>query len=78
MEKIIIECECGSHLLQVSSDSEDNTFYFAMYSYGGSHIYGLARRLKAAWKMITTGKMFSDQIILNHGEAMRLRSFLES
>jgi len=33
VERLIIECECGAHLLHVAVDKEDNTFYLAMYSY---------------------------------------------
>lgn len=88
-KKIIIECGCGSHLLQVQSEVEyfndtinnmtrfNQEFYLAMYSYGaGSDKDKFWRRIKIGLKYLRTGKMFSDQIVLSQDEANKMSSFI--
>lgn len=80
MEKIIIECECGSHLLQVVHDTEMaccQSFYLAMFYHGISgHRREWYYRIPIALKYLWTGKMFKDQLSLNQEEAKRLSTFI--
>jgi hypothetical protein len=88
-DKIYIECECGTHLLQVTNNVEyfDDThskttrvrqeFWLAMFSYNGSDENpSFWRKLKIAWIYIKTGKMHDDQLILHPDEAQKLADFL--
>ena len=85
--KIFIECECGTHLLEVTNDAEyfnDNKqvrqeFWLAMFSYGNSsNTYGFFERFKIAWKFLRTGRMYGDQITLNPDEAKKLADFINN
>lgn len=82
----IIECDCGTHMIKVQSNvdiyylSDGNQrvrqdIYFAMYGYGNQR-HGFWERLKIAWKIIRTGKVFADQVILNPEEAKKLSTFI--
>lgn len=83
-EKLVIECECGTHLLQVINDVEvidDNhyshNFLFAMFSYGKYNKKPtLWYRIKGAVYYLITGNMHEDEIILSKEEAIQLRDFI--
>ena len=89
--KIFIECECGTHLLQISNDveifdsSNSNTtrprvrqeFWLAMFSYGTYNKKpSFYERLKIIWNYLKTGEMHADQLILNSDEAQKLANFI--
>jgi hypothetical protein len=87
-KKTVIECECGTHMLQVQSDVdyfEDTSdkirfrqeYYLAMFYYGiESGKLKWWKRLPIAFKYIWTGKMFSDQLCLSPNEASKLSTFI--
>lgn len=91
IKKVFIECECGAHLLQVTSEVEifDSSnsetdkprvrqeFDFAMFSYGKyNKKLNLWERIKVAWNFLRTCKMHEDQIILSPNEAQKLVNFI--
>jgi hypothetical protein len=86
-KKTVIECDCGTHLLQVQSevdyyeDSDKTRFrqeyYLAMFYYGiESSKTNWWNRVVIACKYLWTGKMFSDQLCLSPEEALKLSSFI--
>ena len=84
-KKIFIECECGTHLLQVTNDVEyfnDNKqvrqeFWLAMFTYGTYHKKPkFWERIRIIWNYLKTGKMHEDQIILHPDEAEKLVKFI--
>jgi hypothetical protein len=78
MNKTIIECECGTHLLQVEAEAEFEgslTFYLAMFNYGNQK-QTFFRRLKNAWRCLK-GVPFADQLVLNDLEAAKLQDFIQ-
>lgn len=86
-KQIIIECDCGNHMLKVQSevdyydDIDSNKIRFsqdihlAMFSYGNQKINFFAR-CAIAYKYLISGNMFSDQLCLNPDEAKKLASFI--
>lgn len=86
-KKIVIECECGTHLLHVQSDIDQyevnvppvQTFYLSMFYYGiENHKRKWRQRLKIAFNYLKTGKMFSDQLCLTPSEAKKLSDFINN
>ena len=78
--KTYIKCECGTHLLEITSSFEDKNqiIDLAMFNYGlTGRKHSFLDRLKNAFTYIKTGKMFSDQITLNPYEAKKLEKFLK-
>lgn len=89
MEKnnhIYIECECGTHLLQVTHDVEifkseppcvRQEFWLAMFTYGTYNKKpSFLERIKIIWNYLRTGKMHEDQLILSSDEAQKLVDFI--
>lgn len=76
MSGVVLECECSLHLLRVENDKEDNLWYLSIYSYGGAMVYGFWKRIKSAMKLLWTGKMFSDQVVLDNSQVKQLIDFL--
>jgi hypothetical protein len=88
-KKSFIECECGTHLLQITHEVEyfEDTktkstrvrqeFQLAMFTYGTYHKKpGLRERLRVIWNYFRTGKMHSDQILMTVDEAQKLADFI--
>ena len=88
-KKITIECECGTHMLEVESDIETSSYisenqneairfqsiYLAMFHYGNCKP-SLLERIKRAFKVLRTGELYADQITLTPSEGAKLRDFL--
>jgi len=86
-KKTVIECDCGTHMLQVQSEvdyycsqSEDKErfhqeIYLAMFNYGNQK-RNFFDRCVIAWKYLISGNMFSDQLCLNPDEAKKLATFI--
>ena len=87
-KKLYVECECGTHLLQVTSDvetfddKETNTkrfrqeFWLAMFEYGYHEKLNFWKRLCIGWNYLKTGKMHEDSLILSPDEAKKLALFI--
>jgi hypothetical protein len=81
--EIIIECDCGTHMLKVQSEVDNydgkviQEIYLAMFYYGiESHKRKWWQRIPIACKYLKTGKMFSDQLCLTPKEAKKLSDFI--
>lgn len=89
-KKVVIECDCGTHLLKVQNQVEyfnDNIYsnkirfrqeyYLAMFYYGiDSEKRNWWDRIVIAFKYIWSGKMFADQLCLSPDEALKLSTFI--
>lgn len=80
----IITCECGTHIVMIQewnhpeeTDVDTQSFEMAIFQYG---LYNARvsfwRRLRWAWKLIWTGKYFSDEICMTPGDAKQLADFI--
>ena len=88
-KKVVIECECGTHLLKVKSEVEyfqdtisskvrfRQEYHLAMFYYGiDSDKHRWWDRIVIACRYIWSGKMFSDQLCLSPDEAIKLSTFI--
>jgi hypothetical protein len=81
-DKVVIECECGTHLLQVTNWIEETnpkfqSFYLAMFNYG-KYSRSFKERLKMAWSILRKGDPYDDQLTLEPSEAKKLADFINS
>lgn len=79
-EKLIIECDCHSHMLKVVNyvaENNEQDIYFAMFNYGNCK-RSLWRRIRLAWRMIWKDEVYDDQLIFNRKEANKLKEFLNN
>ena len=88
-KKIFIECECGTHLLQITNDVEYfedaqanrkkvyQEFWLAMFTYRTYNKKpSFWEKLRIIWNYFKTGKMHEDQMILKPNEAQKLANFI--
>jgi hypothetical protein len=68
-------CECMSEIMSVQFEQDDKQVYIAIYrhNYLGLSFFG---RLKYIWTILTTGKQYADEIILNYQKANELGKLL--
>ena len=85
-KKIVIECECGCHMMKVTSEVEFfektdqgqpfyQSFDLAMFNYGNQR-RNILGRLRIAWNYLRTGEMHKDQISMTPDEAKLLSDFI--
>ena len=74
---IFIKCECHGEGMGVDYDTDDGYYYFSYWKHGFSNEkLPLKERLRYCWNVLTKGKAFNDEIILNQESADRLIDFL--
>ena len=73
-----IACECHSELLELVYFPDDKTLDISYYSYGQSgRQFSWGTRFRFIWKILKTGTIFNDYIMLNPEEIKKLKKFLE-
>lgn len=68
------ECDCHTHFLRVEYD-EDYGFWFSMLE-GMTQQVPILHRLRMAMRMLFTGDLYHDDIILNMESASELAAFI--
>ena len=86
INKTIIECECGMHMLAVESEVEyikvegghryNQTFYLAMFGYSNLKRESIWKRICVIWNYLKTDNMHRDQLMLTPQEAKKLSRFI--
>ena len=74
---IFIKCECHGEGLGVDYDSEDDLYYFSYWSAGLSNKpLSFRERIRYCWAVLTKGKAFNDEIMLNKKGVLQLENFI--
>jgi len=88
IRKQFFQCDCGAHAIVVEEETEvyqqstgparyRQEFSFAFFEYG--HFQqkpGMWHRIKQAWRLLRTGTMFCDMVIMNQDSARKLGEFI--
>ena len=69
------QCSCTTHLLALQYDKEFKQFYFCFYIFGNLRI-SLKQKLRYIWKILTTGEIYADQVVLTKKDAMRMANLI--
>lgn len=77
IDKITLECGCGTHLL-VMQKSELNSIDVCAYKHYSEPEGGLIYRLRHCWQILKTGRPYADQITLEKDSVILLQGFLAS
>jgi hypothetical protein len=74
-----IPCECYTHEMSVYSDEDNNECIEFAYWQRGKHEqpWTWKTRIKTIWDILTTGNPYSDMIILNQENALKLKNTIE-
>ena len=74
---IFIKCECKGEGIGVDYDAEDGYYYFSYWSYGLSNRkMSWRQKIRYCWNVLTKGKAFNDEIMLNQKSVDKLADFL--
>lgn len=74
---IFIKCECHAEGLGVDYDKADDYYYFSYWKCGLSNgRLTWKERLRYCWEVVTKGKAFNDEIMLNQSSVDELINFL--
>lgn len=73
------KCSCYAHALEVEHDVELDMCNIAIwhYGHGGDVPLSFKERLRWTWKLITTGTLWSDSVILSNESRDELIEFLK-
>lgn len=81
MEKneTFIKCDCGTEFLHLQHDNEDGwkSFYLSFWQYGSPSTISFFQRIKWAWKVLTKGNLYGDQLILSEKSALELKDYIQ-
>lgn len=78
MESKFYECDCFTEALVVSPIPEDESVAFAVWDRANSKKPPLGWRIRKAWRVLTKGEMYKDQVILTKDKVRALRRQLNS
>ena len=76
-------CDCYTHAIQIDVDDEEyhneesRMIFFSFWERAPEN-QSLWERIKYAWKVITTGKYYSDQIVLSKKAAKEIGEYLNT
>lgn len=77
LEPDFIECDCHHEIVVVSSDQDFNDepdVFLSIYELGShrNHALSFWHRIRYAWRILTTGRPYVDQIVLRTDSATKL------
>jgi hypothetical protein len=67
MKTIFIKCSCGSESLCLEKDPETGELYVSIWERGcyNDNRFSWRQRIKHCWYVLTKGKPYGDQIVLD-------------
>lgn len=72
-ESLFIKCQCSSHCLEIERycyDKNDDGFYITIWDcFIHNKKLTWKERIKWVWKIISTGNLWADSIIINNKQA---------
>ncbi len=74
MKTTFIKCSCSSEALCLEKDEEDDSLYVSIWERGAGrdNRYNLTQRLKHCWHVMTKGRPYGDQIVLDRAARSEL------
>lgn len=67
MKPTFIQCSCSSEALCLEKDQEDDYLYVSIWErgYAKDSRYSWRQRIKHCWHVLTKGRPYGDQIVLD-------------
>lgn len=74
MKTTFIKCSCGSESLCLEKDEEEDVLYVSIWERGAyrDNRYTWLQRIKHCWHVLTTGRPYGDQVILDRSARSEL------
>lgn len=75
-----IPCDCQTEVLYIEYDNDIRMADVALYEYRGYIVGRMSfwQRLRYCWKILSSGRPYCDQLVLNLQQLKELKSFLSS
>lgn len=77
-KELFLKCSCSSEGLQVVVDKEYGDYYVSFWQQGHGIKLPFLFRLKYAWKLLTKGLPYGDDVILTKKDVNKLIKFLQN
>jgi hypothetical protein len=78
-KRLFIRCNCGSHALELTWDEEFGWLEMAQWHYASSSSpLPFKERLRWIWRILTTGKPWTDSVLLDKKEIEQLKNYLST
>jgi hypothetical protein len=72
-----IKCACYGHLLEIEHDTEFNQYNLSIWQYGNDvRPLSIKDRIRWIWRLIRTGHLWADEIVLTEAAKKELVDFL--
>lgn len=67
MKTTFIKCSCSSEALCLERDPETGELYVSIWErgYGRDNRYSWGQRIKHCWQVLTKGRPYGDQVVLD-------------
>ena len=76
-KSIILKCDCHAEAMEITYEPEFKQFWFAYWGYGFTNKkLSFFRRIKWAFKLLITGTLYTDFVILDDDKAKQLADFI--
>lgn len=74
MKTTFIKCSCSSEALCLEKDEEDDSLYVSIWERGAGrdNRYSWSQRFKHCWYVLTEGRPYGDQIVLDRAARSEL------
>lgn len=74
MKTTFIKCSCSSEALCLEKDGEDDLLYISIWERGAGrdNRYTWKQRIKHCWYVLTNGKPYGDQLVLDRAARSEL------
>ena len=74
MKTTFIQCSCGSESLCLEKDEDEDLLYVSIWErgYGRDNRYNWRQRIKHCWYVLTKGRPYGDQLILDRAARSEL------
>ena len=81
MNSLKLKCDCSCEMLEIEryyEDENDKGFHFALWHMYRDNNMAWPDRLRWAWKILKTGNLWADSIILSDEKTKELGEFINN
>lgn len=78
MKNIQLKCQCSCEALEFQYDQEetDGQYYVSIWRKGYQSPLSFKERLRWCWNILTTGKLWGDEVVLDKKQILQLKNWL--
>jgi|GEM_PF-2154587 len=74
VNRCLVRCQCGCTVAVVEQWFDDPQISLALFHW--NKCYSFRERLRYMWRILWRGEPYGDQVVLSHGDAVRMGEHL--